>query len=115
MHTFKQKMNSGKYKVHMDTLSSTKWTKSIAGVWTPSPYWSNPKPIGTYYLPVIAILTPAIVLLTLGAKGILKRFLQLAIVLANFILVIGVTCLVDSLPVSGEFCSLKLTLNACTK
>ena len=70
MHTFKQKMNSGKYKVHMDTLSSTKWTNSIAGVWTPSPYWSNPKPIGTYYLPVIAILTPAIVLLTLGARNL---------------------------------------------
>ena len=93
----------------MDTLSGTKWTDSIAGVWTPSPYWSNPKPIGTYYLPAIAILVPAIVLLALGAKGIMKRFLQLAIVLANFILVIGVTCLVDSLPVSGYFLSL-LTL-----
>jgi len=78
----------------------TKWTDSIAGVWTPSPYWADPKPIGTYYLPAIAVLVPATVIACLMARGIMKRFLQVAISLANFILVIGVTCLVDSLPVS---------------
>jgi len=28
----------------------TKWNEPIRGIWTPSSFWDNPKPMGTYYM-----------------------------------------------------------------
>ena len=96
------------------------------GIWTPSPFWTNPKPVGTYYMgkclclnylpncaftitktisATIAVVAPTAAFIGVFVRGRLRRFFILATFFANFILATGIACVVQALPISGaHFC-----------
>ena len=79
----------------------TKWTDPVLGIWTPSPYWDNPKPVGTYYMATMAIVSLPIAIGGAILNNRFKRFCYIALFLTNYIMAIGITCIIDALPISG--------------
>ena len=80
----------------------TKWTDPVLGIWTPSPYWDNPKPVGTYYMATMVIVSLPIAIAGVLLNNRFKRFCYIALFLTNYIMAIGITCVIDALPISGK-------------
>ena len=82
------------------------WTQEKLGTWSPSEFWANPKPLGTYYTPaalsaiILFNFVPLVSRYITSSYAFVNRFCVVASFLGNWVVVVVLTGIVNSIPIS---------------